>query len=48
MWLIVVAKIDDFIRSTGLNNRQFQQFLNNMETEKADIIYYIFILKYAS
>lgn len=37
----VVSKIVDFIRSKELKHRQFQQFLNEMENKKADIIYYI-------
>lgn len=37
----VVSKNVDFIRSKELNHRQFEQFLNEMENKKADIIYYI-------
>jgi hypothetical protein len=36
----VVAKLGNYIRSKGLNHRQFQQFLSDMDSENGDVLYY--------
>jgi hypothetical protein len=36
----VVAKLVNYIRSQGLNHRQFQQFLSDMDSENGDVLYY--------
>jgi hypothetical protein len=36
----VVAKLVNYIRSKGLNHRQFQQFLSDMDSENGDVLYY--------
>ncbi|XP_035230503.1 general transcription factor II-I repeat domain-containing protein 2B-like [Stegodyphus dumicola] len=36
----VVVKVDNFIRSKGLNHRQFQQFLSDLEAEYGGVVYY--------
>lgn len=36
----VVIKTINFIRSKGLNHRQFQEFLNTLETSYGDIVYF--------
>ncbi|XP_043917683.1 general transcription factor II-I repeat domain-containing protein 2B-like isoform X2 [Protopterus annectens] len=36
----VVIKTINFIRSRGLNHRQFQEFLNTLETSYGDIVYF--------
>ncbi|KAG8239704.1 hypothetical protein J437_LFUL019045, partial [Ladona fulva] len=38
--LNVVIKTINFIRSKGLNHRQFQEFLNTLETSYGDIVYF--------
>jgi hypothetical protein len=35
-----VAKLIKFFRSKGLNHRQFQQFLSDMDSENGDVLYY--------
>jgi hypothetical protein len=35
-----VAKLVNYIRSKGLNHRQFQQFLSDMGSENGDVLYY--------
>lgn len=36
----IVIKCVNFIRSRGLNHRQFQEFLKNMDSEYGDVIYF--------
>jgi hypothetical protein len=36
----VVAKLVNFIRSQGLNHRQLQQFLSDMDSENGDVLCY--------
>ena len=36
----VVIKTVNFIRSRGLNHRQFQEFLNDLDSEFGDVVYY--------
>ncbi len=36
----VIIKIVNFIRSRGLNHRQFQLFLDSYDTEHSDLVYY--------
>jgi hypothetical protein len=36
----VVAKLINYIRSKGLNHRQFQQFLSDMGSENGDVLCY--------
>ena len=36
----VIVKSVNFIRSCGLNDRQFQSFLESIEAEDGDILYY--------
>lgn len=38
--MTVVVKVVNFIRSKGLNHRQFQQFLSDLEAEHGDVVYY--------
>jgi hypothetical protein len=38
--VVTVAKLVNFIRSKGLNHRQFQQFLSDMDSENWDVLYY--------
>ena len=40
----VVAKSVNFIQSRGLNHRQFQSFLESIEADYGDILYYTEIL----
>ncbi|XP_040569930.1 general transcription factor II-I repeat domain-containing protein 2-like [Lepeophtheirus salmonis] len=36
----VVVKIVNYIRSRGLNHREFQEFLTNLESQSEDVIYF--------
>ncbi|KFM82405.1 General transcription factor II-I repeat domain-containing protein 2B, partial [Stegodyphus mimosarum] len=36
----VVVKVVNFIRSKGLNHRQFQRFLSDLEAKYGDVVYY--------
>jgi hypothetical protein len=36
----VVAKLVDYIRSKGMNHRQLQQFLSDVDSENGDVLYY--------
>lgn len=38
--MTVVIKVVNFIRSKGLNHRQFQQFLSDLEAQYGDLLYY--------
>jgi galactitol-specific phosphotransferase system IIB component len=38
--ITVVAKLVNYVRSKGLNHRQFQQFLSDMDSENGDVLYY--------
>ena len=38
--MTVVIKVVNFIRSKGLNQRQFQQFLSDLNAHYGDLLYY--------